>query len=529
MASPGLLTIPPEIFGHVAGQLPLYATAPTLRSLALSNRYLFDHVHPLLYRHLDLTFSRDVYRSLDVLLRLRDPDAGLGNEVRALYLSFDPHPTRSPAGGRRITSMTLLKDLISSGKLPFLKRLELFGGNGDGPEVPALSSAAGLEVQEIEAEPCVGKTKPVLKATISGVGSDTPYSTNKPVWVFPTWDLVKDGCPQLCALVVNFYNVSEQALCRSSFWKLESLSSLSLTYESREPSTLAGGRDLVGRLALIAGRLESLSLLIHGPIEPFLDLTFPSLQELSFHFQKTRGPDPTISMDFWQRHPFLESLFFANYQPDNREVRDSAVMSSYTPALDQLLPNLKQLSVSPDDLEYFSTLLQQLKTLLVLGDTDRPWFSPDTRLSLPHLRSFTVLVGKREDVAQIVNASPQLEELFWWGVFPRDEALEDFITFLIAPHSRLQRLFFDYPQIMPDEDYSPNSAMGHATLALVKWFPSLNVMGICVREAYKGDFYYAQIVRDPQGTVTYLKPIRTGKVKDVGGLARMLGLVEGKI
>ncbi|KAH6905953.1 hypothetical protein BKA70DRAFT_1564671 [Coprinopsis sp. MPI-PUGE-AT-0042] len=497
MASPGLLTIPPEIFGHVAGQLPLYATAPTLRSLALSNRYLFDHVHPLLYRHLDLTFSRDVYRSLDVLLRLRDPGAGLGNEVRALYLSFDPHPTRSPAGGRRITSMTLLKDLIRSGKLPFLKRLELFGGNGDGPEVPALSSAAGLEVQEIEAEP---------------------------------WDLVKDGCPQLCALVVNFYNVSEQALCGSSFWKLESLSSLSLAYESREPSTLAGGRDLVGCLALIAGRLESLSLLIHGPIEPFLDLTFPSLKELSFHFQKTRGPDPTISMDFWQRHPFLESLLlFANYQPDNREVRDSAVLSSYAPALDQLLPNLKQLSVTLDDLESFSALLQQLRTLLVLGDTDQPWFSPDTRLSLPHLKSFTVLRGKREDVAQIVNASPRLEELFWWGVFPRDETLEDFITFLIAPHSRLQRLFFDYPQIMPDEDYSPNSAMGHATLALAKWFPSLNVMGNCVREAYNGDFYYAQIVRDPQGTVTYLKPIRTGKVKDVGGLARTLGLVEGKI
>ncbi|KAH6880853.1 hypothetical protein BKA70DRAFT_1575731 [Coprinopsis sp. MPI-PUGE-AT-0042] len=412
MASPGLLTVPPETFGHVADHLPLYAHAPTLRSLALSNRYLFDPVHPLLYRHLNLTFTRDVHRSLEVLLRLRDPGVGLGNEVRALYLTTDRPPMQSADGGRAMTSMTLLKDFISKGKLPFLKRLELFNRGDVGPEVSV--SNAG-EIKEITAEP---------------------------------WDL--------------------------------NLSSLNLNYSIRKGFSPADRR-----------------------IDPFLELTFPPLKVLSFHdfsFQKSRGTGLAIQMQFWKRHRLLESLSLSCHGPDNREAREDAMLSQGAPPLSQLLPNLKELFVTPSDLEPFLTLLQQLEFLNVfhIGYTDRPWFSPDTpSLKFPLLKSFTVteLSGRQEDIAYIANASPELEELIWYGVSLRGKTLE--------------RLFFDYPRIAPDEDYSPNSAMGHATLTLAKWFPSLNVMGNCVPIAYRGRFHYARIDRDSQGTVTHLEPIRS--------------------
>jgi hypothetical protein len=45
------------------------------------------------------------------------------------------------------------------------------------------------------------------------------------------------------------------------------------------------------------------------------------------------------------------------------------------------------------------------------------WFSPNTlSLGFPLLRSLSVIGEQEEDIGNIVNASPRLEELFWYAV-----------------------------------------------------------------------------------------------------------------
>ncbi|KAH6903288.1 hypothetical protein BKA70DRAFT_605100 [Coprinopsis sp. MPI-PUGE-AT-0042] len=380
MASPNLLTIPPEIFDHVAAHLPLYATAPTLRSLILSNRHLFIHLHPLLYRHLTLACSPDYryHRSLDVLLRLRNPETCLGHNVRALYLQCQvPTPQASLAGRLTVNSMTLLKDLILNGRLPYLQRLEIVYGYFRTPEITTRLSA--VAISEVKAE---------------------------------AWDLVKDGCPELRTLTVSGWNgistydrsMRNQGVCASSFWKVESLSSLTLDCGRLESFKDARKGALVGCLTLIASRLEHLDVAINGSIEPFLKLTFPSITYLAFRAytsRETEGFDVAIAMDFWKRHPLLESLSlrFAAVHDWMAQDIDSPVFSQDASTFHRLLPNLKHLSITSCD--------------------DWPWHSAGTQtLNLPLLKSLTVTSDRPEDMAGVVNTSPQLQELFWFALFP---------------------------------------------------------------------------------------------------------------
>jgi hypothetical protein len=190
MASSSILTVPPELFDAIADRLPLRAKASTLLSLALSNSQIYTRARPILYRHLNLV-DCDVSRSSAVLTRLKDPTETLGTYVQGLYLLC------SRLEGSHASPTTLLKELISRGRLLHLRCLELFySGDLEPDSTSTAALPAAQTVQEIEAE---------------------------------VWDLVQEGCPLLRSLSVHGwdgtpsagYTLSGDGVCTSSFWKLE--------------------------------------------------------------------------------------------------------------------------------------------------------------------------------------------------------------------------------------------------------------------------------------------------------------------
>lgn len=112
--------LPVEIFPIIASLLPLYATPPTLLSLALVNKHISTIALPLLYSCLILKCEEDALKMIRRLLN--EPE--LGRIVREIHIQTNLSSTTRTAA-IRFDVVGGLQEVLMGGLLPYIHTLDL--------------------------------------------------------------------------------------------------------------------------------------------------------------------------------------------------------------------------------------------------------------------------------------------------------------------------------------------------------------------------------------------------------------------
>lgn len=110
----------PELYPIIGNHLPLHATAPTLLSLALTNRYNAEVVLPILNSRLILKSNEE---AIPVLRRLID-DPTFGSLVRELHVMFHELDGSQPHDPS-LDVLALVQYIVADGRLPYIHTLEM--------------------------------------------------------------------------------------------------------------------------------------------------------------------------------------------------------------------------------------------------------------------------------------------------------------------------------------------------------------------------------------------------------------------
>ena len=157
-----ILKLPLELFSLIASHLPLYATASTLLSLALTNSAIYDIVHNILYSCLILKNEKDAISVFQKLLT--NPD--LGKTVRELHVR-SVLSVATIYGETAFDTVTGLRQVIKAGVLPYLHTLvlRLWNVNGDWDNVKGFGRLPADFWEDFHS-----KCPRMRKVVLSGIG-----------------------------------------------------------------------------------------------------------------------------------------------------------------------------------------------------------------------------------------------------------------------------------------------------------------------------------------------------------------------
>ncbi|KAF9531449.1 hypothetical protein CPB83DRAFT_761386 [Crepidotus variabilis] len=457
----------PEIYPIIAKHLPLYATASSLLSLALTNHRISAITLPIIHSRLVLKTEKD---AISILQKLAD-DLSFGREVRELHimtnLSAETRESNPP-----LDVVRRLQDVILKGHLPFINTLNLNLMKGwyfDGsPQYHPIQGFGELR---------------------------------KEFWL----DL-REKCPRLRSLALQGFadNIDQPWIEDSGCLDMPDLTSIKLHFLDFSLKQSAFTK-LTRHISTLAPSLHTLDLQMFGEEatspSSVLTLEFPCLRSLSFAFFSNL--DAELSMAFFARHPSIEYLNLAY-----NLIEDNPKGSWFTPELpSNFLPHLRHLRARWIDARRLAPILHQLIVLSIHDSVNAqiPYlFREVLPNGLSNLRSLSIAQwpfqstkanapegsfwyededgtfhqAKEKDPGRtvfqnymhsIVRAAPNVEEIGFLSLFPLPEAVHDLNNL-----SNLKRLYhknwYDSFETIPAED---RETFTDETATLIRAVPGL--------------------------------------------------------
>ncbi|CAA7267319.1 unnamed protein product [Cyclocybe aegerita] len=303
----------PELYPLIASHIPLHATPQTLLSLAITNRHFSEFILPLVHQCLILRDEDSIMKALHKI----SVDSAFGIRVRELHLICMGSISKKDDAFDTIKE---LEKVVAAGALPNLHTL-------------------GLRSCEYESNP-----------------DDHPNF----------WAIVNEHCRWLRRIrLMDVYGAEYLTPKERDFHWLRS----SGVFQIPDVSTLSFRvtnvnlkdqhcTSFLSTLTLWTHSLQtlSLSLLVHEDVSlsAFYCLNFPCLRSLTLDIWSVN--QPSEAMDFWTRHPNLESLTLCC--ADGVKCFVDSIPRGF-------LPHLRHLKASYVDVRALAPVLPQLTSLAV--------------------------------------------------------------------------------------------------------------------------------------------------------------------